>query len=198
MIIVITTMIVAFLCGSIPTGYLITKKLCGVDIREHGSGNIGSTNVRRIVGGKLSVITQAGDIIKGLVPMILGVIIAVTMELPIEKNIYLSIMAFVTVMGHDFSPFLGFKGGKGVNTTLGAYFLLIPIPVLAGVVVYFALRFVTKIVSIRSLSLGLTIPFLAIIMGVDGPVAISAIAAAALMIFMHRENIKRLVKKEEK
>lgn len=198
MIIVIITMIIAFLCGSIPTGYLITKRLCGVDIRQHGSGNIGSTNVRRVGGNKLSAITQACDIIKGLIPMMIGVVTAIMFKLPINKEVYLAVMALVTVLGHDYSPFLGFKGGKGVNTTLGAYFLLIPIPVLASVLVYFGLRYVTKVVSIRSLALGLTIPVLAILMGASKVVVISATISTVIMVYMHRENIIRLIKGEEK
>ena len=73
--IVFITIILSFLCGSIPTGYILTKKYCGIDIRNEGSGNIGSTNVKRIVGRKMSILTQIGDIVKGLIPTTVALIL---------------------------------------------------------------------------------------------------------------------------
>ena len=126
MMIIITTIIIAFLSGSIPTGYLLTKKLCGIDIRTKGSGNIGSTNVKRIAGKKVSIITQIIDILKGMLPVALGMYLAKTIKLPLSTDIYLSIIAIAAILGHNYTPFLKFKGGKGVNTTLGAFVLIIP------------------------------------------------------------------------
>src|SRR5471030_1578922 len=123
MIIIIITIIVSFLCGSIPTGYLLTKKLCKIDIRTKGSGNIGSTNVKRIAGTKISIITQIIDILKGIIPVILGTYLGTIIKLPISANTFVSIIAIAVVLGHDYTPFLKFNGGKGVNTTLGAFVL---------------------------------------------------------------------------
>lgn len=83
--IIIITIVVSFLCGSIPTGYLLTKKFCEIDIRTKGSGNIGSTNVKRIAGTKISLITQVIDILKGIIPVILGMYLAKNIELPTTK-----------------------------------------------------------------------------------------------------------------
>ncbi|PJI08199.1 MULTISPECIES: glycerol-3-phosphate 1-O-acyltransferase PlsY [Clostridium] len=188
--IILLTIIVSFLFGSIPTGYLITKKLCGIDIRTKGSGNIGSTNVKRIVGTKLAILTQAGDVIKGIIPMILGIYLSKTIKLPVTTEVYLSIIPIACVLGHDYTPFLGFNGGKGVNTTLGAYFLIAPLPVLLGVLIHFILLLFTKIVAIRSIVLGISIPLTCAIMKLPLPIIISASLASILLIYRHKDNIK--------
>lgn len=197
MIIMIITIIISFLCGSIPTGYLITKKFRGVDIRTKGSGNIGSTNVKRIVGTKLSILTQILDITKGIIPIILAMYLAKTTKLSIPTNEYLSIIAIVVVLGHDFTPFLKFKGGKGVNTTVGAFIFVAPLPTLIGVAVHFILRLFTKIVSIRSIAIGVTIPVMCIIMNMSTSIAVSALFACILMIFRHKDNLMRIVHNKE-
>lgn len=196
--IIIITIIIAFLCGSIPTGYLITKKLCGIDIRTKGSGNIGSTNVKRIVGAKLSIITQIIDVLKGVVPVILGIYLSKTIELPVSPNTYISIIAIAVVLGHDYTPFLEFKGGKGVNTTVGAFILIAPVPTLVGIAVHFILRLFTSIVSIRSIAIGVTIPIACIVMKLPVSIVFSTIIACILMIFRHKDNLVRILHNEEK
>ena len=193
--IIILTILISFLCGSIPTGYLIIKKLYGIDIRTKGSGNIGSTNVKRIAGIKIAIITQIIDILKGIVPVALALWVSKILNLPIPTNIYLSIVALVVILGHDYTPFLGFNGGKGVNTTIGAFFLLVPIAILSGVAVYFILRLFIKVVSIRSIGLGITIPILCIIMKLPSEIIISATMACILMIFRHKNNLIGLIAK---
>ena len=193
--IIILTILISFLCGSIPTGYLIIKKLYGIDIRTKGSGNIGSTNVKRIAGIKIAIITQIIDILKGIVPVALALGVSKILNLPIPTNIYLSIVALVVILGHDYTPFLGFNGGKGVNTTIGAFFLLVPIAILSGVAVYFILRLFIKVVSIRSIGLGITIPILCIIMKLPSEIIISATMACILMIFRHKNNLIGLIAK---
>jgi acyl-phosphate glycerol 3-phosphate acyltransferase len=184
--------------GSIPTGYLLVKNFCGIDIRTQGSGNIGSTNVKRIVGTKISIATQVGDIVKGVVAVALGILASKLYELPISTDVYISIIAVVVILGHDYTPFLGFNGGKGVNTTMGAFILLAPIATLSGVVVYFILRATTKIVSIRSISLGATIPIMCIVLREPRPIILATICASLIMIYRHKANIVRMIKKEEK
>jgi len=192
---ILISIIISFLCGSIPTGYLIIKKLYGIDIRTKGSGNIGSTNVKRIAGIKIAIITQIIDILKGIVPVALALWVSKIFNLPIPTNIYLSIVAIVVILGHDYTPFLGFNGGKGVNTTIGAFFLLAPISILSGVAVYFILRLFIKVVSIRSIGLGITIPILCIIMKLPSEIIISATMACILMIFRHKNNLIGLIAK---
>lgn len=196
--IIIITIVISFLCGSIPTGYLITKKLSGIDIRTKGSGNIGSTNVKRILGTKISIITQLIDVLKGVIPVVLGMYLTDIISLPVSINAYLSIIAIAAILGHDYTPFLRFKGGKGVNTTLGAFLLFAPIPILTAIAVYFTLRFFTNIVSIRSIILGITIPIMCIVMKLSTPIIISTAIACILIIFRHKDNLIRLINKEEK
>ncbi|MFW2487992.1 glycerol-3-phosphate 1-O-acyltransferase PlsY [Clostridium chromiireducens] len=196
--IIIITILVSFLCGSIPTGYLLTKRFCEIDIRTKGSGNIGSTNVKRIAGTKISIITQIIDILKGVIPVALGIYLAKTIELSVSENTYVSIIAIAVILGHNYTPFLKFKGGKGVNTTLGAFILIAPIPTLTGVAVYFILRFITRIVSIRSISIGVTIPIMCIIMKLSIAIIFSATIACVLMVVRHKDNLIRIVNKEEK
>lgn len=196
--IIILTIVIAFLCGSIPTGYLIIKKLYGIDIRTKGSGNIGSTNVKRIAGARISMVTQVIDILKGVIPIILGMCLTKYIELPVPFNIYLSIIAISVILGHDYTPFLKFNGGKGANTTIGAFILIAPIPTIIGFLVYLILRLFTRIVSIRSLAGGLTIPIMCAILNFPISIVTAAIIAWILMVIRHKENLIRIMHKEEK
>ena len=196
--IVLITIVISFLFGSIPTGYLITKKICGIDIRTKGSGNIGSTNVKRIVGTKISIITQTIDVLKGVIPVALGIYLSRIIILPFSTNTYLSIIAIATILGHDYTPFLKFNGGKGVNTTLGVFIFIAPIPTLTGLAVYFILRLFINIVSIRSIAIGITIPIMCFITKLPISIIISTIIACVLMVFRHKDNLVRIIRKEEK
>ncbi|KDR94333.1 glycerol-3-phosphate acyltransferase PlsY [Peptoclostridium litorale DSM 5388] len=196
--VVAPSLIMSFLCGSIPSGYLIVKKFKEIDIRVTGSGNIGSTNVRRAAGKKLSAITQAMDVAKGLLPVLISMIIFKSFDVDMEKSYFIALNAFFAILGHDYTPFLNFNGGKGVNTTLGAFLAIEPISVFSGLVVYFALRPVTSIVSIRSMALGAVIAVVTFLKGAPQGSVIFTALAAVLIIWRHKENIKRLVKGHEK
>ena len=145
----------------------------------------------------MSILTQIGDIVKGLIPTTVALILCNYITLPIDKNLYLSIIALASILGHDYTPFLSFNGGKGVNTTLGAFFPIAPVAVLSGVLVYFILHKLTKIVSIRSISLSLCIPIVSIIMRLEIETIIASTIASFLIIIRHKDNIKRLIAKEE-
>ena len=196
--IVVPSLIISFLCGSIPSGYLIVKKFKEIDIRATGSGNIGSTNVRRAAGKKLSAMTQAMDVAKGLLPVLISMIIFKSFDVDMERNYFIALNAFFAILGHDYTPFLNFNGGKGVNTTLGAFLFIEPISVFSGLAVYFALRPVTSIVSIRSMTLGAVIAMVTFLKGAPQGSVIFTALAAVLIIWRHKENIKRLVKGHEK
>lgn len=196
--IIALSFIISFLCGSIPTGYLLAEKFYGIDIRTEGSGNIGSTNIRRILGTKMSIATQVIDIAKGLIPTTIALVLTYHITIPIDKNLYLSLVALAAILGHDYTPFLSFNGGKGVNTTIGAFFPIAPISVLSGVLVYFILHHTTKIVSIRSIALSLCIPIVSIILKMPNIIILTSTIASLLIIIRHKSNIKRLILKEEK
>jgi acyl phosphate:glycerol-3-phosphate acyltransferase len=190
--IVICLILFSYFCGAIPTGYLLVKALKHQDIRTIGSGNIGSTNVGRAAGPGASLITQIIDIIKGLIPVALALILSRHFDFGAAKMTAVAVIALASILGHDFSIFLKFRGGKGVNTTIGAFLPLAPIPVLAGIGVYYALRPATSIVSIRSLALGFSIAVLAAIMKLPSAIVVSSLLAAILIVIRHADNIRRL------
>ncbi len=183
----------AFFCGAIPTGYLLVKHWKHCDVREIGSGNIGSTNVRRAAGRGISTLTQLGDILKGVVPVAIAMVAIPRLDLGVNPHIVISLTALAAISGHDFTPFLRFRGGKGVNTTLGAFLPIAPIPVVGAVCVFYLLRLVTPLVSIRSLALGVTIPVLAGLFRLPIVIVLASSAAAGLIVLRHTDNIKRLV-----
>ena len=185
-------LILSFLCGSIPFGYLLVKKYKHQDIREVGSGNIGSTNVRRAAGKKISILTQLLDMAKGMVPVFITCLIFDYIDTIYTKQTLCLASAFGAILGHDFSPFLKFKGGKGVNTTLGAFFLLAPIPVILTGFSFKLLKLLTPIVSVRSLIICLLLPIFSFLLKFDLTVIYAQLAAAAIIFLRHIDNIKRL------
>ncbi len=200
-LILILTILGSFLCGSIPFGYICVKIACGIDIRKEGSGNIGSTNVKRVAGKKISILVLVLDMAKGILPVLIAVCIsefATSINLPVSGDLYCSLTAVAAILGHDFTPFLKFNGGKGVNTTLGAFVLIAPIPVFSAGAVYLLLKIFTPVVSIKSLVLGLAIPAVCILTNRPLPVTLAAVFASALLIYRHKSNISRLIKGQEK
>lgn len=194
----ILSIIASFFIGSIPTGFILAKKFKGVDIRTEGSGNIGSTNVRRVLGHKLAVATQVIDVLKGLVPVAIAIGIHKSGLVDMDYSLYVSLVALASIQGHNFTPFLSFKGGKGVNTTLGSFFLLSPLSVVVGVATYFILKYFTKIVSIRSMALGISMPITCLLTGADMTITIAALLSALLLIVRHKANIIRIMNGTEK
>lgn len=193
--------LISYLIGSIPVGYLLVRYATGKNIQELGSGNIGSTNVKRIAGKKLGLITQILDMSKGFFPV--GAYLCWNYDPALDyfKNIQsglgVYLVALAAILGHDFSLFLKFKGGKGVNTTLGASVLLAPIPVLISVVVYFIVKWLFKYVSLGSIILSVslvTTQFL--VAGVTYTLYYLAICML-LIILSHHKNIDRLLHNQE-
>jgi glycerol-3-phosphate acyltransferase PlsY len=195
--IALCVMIFSFFCGAIPTGYLLVKTIKHQDIRDIGSGNIGSTNVKRAAGTGASLVTQIIDIAKGVIPVAIALFLDRHFDFGEAKTTVLAATALASILGHDFSPFLKFRGGKGVNTTIGAFLLLAPISVIIGIAVYYALRVVTPIVSIRSLALALAIPIMAGILRLPPAIIIASSIAALLIIIRHVDNIRRLLQHNE-
>jgi glycerol-3-phosphate acyltransferase PlsY len=190
----------AYLLSGVPFGYLLAKKFAGVDIKSSGSGNIGATNVLRVVkehdaqlAKRLGGITLLLDALKGVV------VLLVAMALDAPQSVLWTI-ALLAVMGHCFSPFLGFEGGKGVATGFGVLFVMMPLPALIAIGVWFAMAKGLKISSLSSL-IGLMAFILASYLlypEVEGIGTHAPIWIIAFMItYKHIPNIVRLVKKEE-
>ena len=192
--------ITAYLLAAVPFGFILAKVFAGVDVRNEGSGNIGATNVLRVLkekaphlAKKLTIITFTLDALKG------AVVILVAMALGAEPSVLWTI-AVLSVMGHCFSPFLGFEGGKGVATGFGVLLVLLPIPSIIAIVVWLFAGKVLKISSLSSL-IGLTALLIAAYVlypEIEGIYAHAPICIIAFIIFYkHIPNIVRLVKKEE-
>lgn len=188
----ILLILVAYLVGSVPFGYIFTKKFTGENIRLLGSGNIGSTNVRRVAGLKVAIITQLCDMMKGLLP-VAAILLLQYYDVYVFDKYILYIVGLAAILGHNFSIFLKFKGGKGVNTTLGASVLLGPISVLISVLVYFIVKLSSKYVSLGSIFLSITLPVSEFILHKTTHLFYYFVICSLFIVFMHRANIIRLI-----
>lgn len=181
----------SYLVGSIPFGYLIAR-LKGMDIRQHGSHNIGATNVTRVLGKKFGYACFLCDFLKGLLPVMLLAGMA-------DSDWSGVAAAMGTVLGHVFPVWLGFKGGKGVATCLGALLALAWLPVLVGIAVWLLVFYSMRIVAVASLAAVIAIPVMALLLrlfnwcgSASWPVIGIMALAAVLVIVRHSENISRL------
>jgi glycerol-3-phosphate acyltransferase PlsY len=210
--------LIAFLLGSIPFG-LIIARMKGIDIRQHGSGNIGATNVLRIVGKKYGITCLFLDLLKGLIPTILAIsLIRFTgmknpMALDVLENhagifpmltaqVFQVITGLCAILGHNYSPWVGFKGGKGIATSAGVLIAMMPAAIVILLVVWLLVFLISKYVSLASVIAALTLPVLTLWGSwfhgkiQDGtwnkPLFIFSIIIAALATWKHRSNFKRI------
>ena len=182
--------VIAYMLGNISPSYIMGKKYKNLDIRKHGSGNAGTTNALRVLGKKSAAIVFLVDLGKGLIAVQIGHLIA-------GYTGALTAAVFV-VIGHVFPVFLRFKGGKGIATTIGALISLFPMVTLIATLFGVGVILRTRIVSLGSL-LGIAVlPLVLIGAGQDRQGVITATILAVLVIFTHRENIKRLMNKNER
>lgn len=194
-------LLAAYLIGSIPVGYLLVRYVSGQNILELGSGNIGSTNVKRIAGRRVAAITQLLDMAKGLLPVGLYLYATYDWRLTYDQNtvshLSLYCIALAAILGHDFSIFLKFKGGKGVNTTLGASVLLAPVAVFTSVAFYFLVKWRFKYVSLGSITLAITMVVCQFIVHGVTPTFYYLSICMVLILVLHHKNIRRLWRNEE-
>ncbi len=187
--------IIAYCLGSISFSVLISKKMAGFDVREKGSKNAGSTNVLRTVGKKAAIITLICDILKGVVAVLIAVLLGNLVE-GTDKALLAQIAGLCAVIGHTFPVFFKFKGGKGVATALGVLFVVNWQIALICLVFALLLMVITKMVSVGSLAAALLFPVLTIFIHdyyiTEGSYLVFGILMAALVIYNHRSNIKRL------
>ena len=180
----------AFLCGSIPFGLVLVKLAGKGDIREHGSGNIGATNVSRVGGKALGIVTLLLDIAKGFLPVFLG------KQLGWSESV-LSLLALSAVLGHVFTPWLKFQGGKGVATALGVALAFRAAMVLPALGLFIALVLVFRYVSLGSVMAALALPLILAWRGATPVVLILWAGISLIVIAKHHENIRRLLKGTE-
>ena len=188
--------VAAYLLGSIPFGKLVSKGVARVDITKRGSRNIGATNVARELGIKWGILTLVLDVLKGFVPVFLFTLLA-PHETP-HREICLASICLSALMGHQFSVFLRFRGGKGVATALGVYLAVSPFSCFAVLVIFLLVVFKWDVVSLGSVIAASALPILLLLLGEPKAVVVGSLLAAALIWLKHKENMQRLVKGEER
>lgn len=179
----------SYILGSLPFGYIVGR-IKGYNLREEGSGNIGATNVMRVVGKKEGILVFILDLLKGFIPVIYFSLVSPVIGI---------VAVLGAVLGHITTPFLGFRGGKGIATGFGGVLALMPVPALCSFGIWGVLILITRRVSIGSLGGALSLPFLYFFLtdSVSIPVLILAILLPVGIFITHRSNIKRLIRGEE-
>ena len=203
MISLLSILILSYLVGSTPTSIIVGKILKGIDIRDYGSGNAGGTNAFRVLGWKAGVFVSLVDIAKGTFATV--VISKIQIDaLPFDNTALIMILAGVcAILGHTYTIFARFKGGKGVGIAAGMLIGLFPIAFLICLIVFAIILFSTGIVSISSMAAAVTLPIALLVIdnlfskNVDTTLTIFSIIIPFFIIFTHRSNIKRLIKGEE-
>jgi glycerol-3-phosphate acyltransferase PlsY len=179
-----------YLAGSIPTGYWLVRLVRGIDIRRVGSHSIGATNVWRVLGWKVGLPTILLDVAKGFVPALVASLLV--------DDLAGALAGGAAMLGHARPLFLGFeRGGKAVATTGGVLLGLAPLVALLAAGVWVLTFLVARFVSVASMSAALSVPVFAFALGESWPVKILALAGAAAVVFLHRENIRRLFAHKE-
>ena len=180
-------LLIAYIFGAVPFGYLLVKFTRGGDIRAEGSGNIGATNVLRTSGHKLGVATLMLDILKGVAA------VWIADRLTASDPAWTSLAALAVMAGHAFPVFLGFKGGKAVASFIGAFGFLTPLPLLAILLLFTSVVAVTKYISAGSIIAAAAFPVgVWIILHPPWQVMASALVAGAFIVYRHRSNLQRL------
>ncbi|MCK4421309.1 glycerol-3-phosphate 1-O-acyltransferase PlsY [candidate division WOR-3 bacterium] len=179
----------SYILGSLPFGYIVGR-IKGHNLKEKGSGNIGATNVMRVVGKKEGILVFILDLLKGFIPVIYFSLVSPVVGI---------VAVLGAVFGHVTTPFLGFRGGKGVATGFGGVLALMPVPSLCSFGIWGVLVLITRRVSIGSLGGALALPLLYFFLtdSVSIPVLILAILLTIGVFITHRPNIKRLIRGEE-
>jgi acyl phosphate:glycerol-3-phosphate acyltransferase len=186
-------LIASYLLGAVPTSYLAARLFRGIDLREHGSRNLGATNLYRVLGWRYAVPVGLLDAAKGLVPVL---VFAPRVS---SSELFALICGLVAVVGHVFSVFVGFKGGKGVATAAGVMLGLTPAALGVAVLVWAALVYLTGYVSVGSIAAAAIFPLAVYLLEPPDQPAILwlDIAVAAAIVWLHRGNIQRLSKGTE-
>lgn len=196
--------IIAYLLGSVPTSVWVGKLFYQIDIREHGSGNAGANNTIRVLGFKAGLPVLLVDVLKGWLAVSLPVLIngqfevGASMDGSSMLNLQL-LFGVMALLGHIFPVFAGFRGGKGVATLLGVCLAVLLYPTLLALVVFIIVLFSFKIVSLSSMSAGVSLPVFTVITGdfQQTQLIIFTIILAVIILITHRNNIRRIIKGEE-
>ena len=190
--------IIAYLIGSISFSVIISKKMAGFDVREKGSGNAGATNMLRSVGKKAAALTLLGDALKGVVAILFAIIVGAIAK-DLDKALLVQLAGIFVVVGHTFPIFFGFKGGKGVATSLGVLLMTNWKIGLICLVFALVLMALTRMVSMGSVGAAILFPILVLFIHTNYTVSegssylIYSIILAVIVAFNHRANIQRIL-----
>jgi glycerol-3-phosphate acyltransferase PlsY len=183
--------VLAFAIGAVPSSY-IAGRARGIDLRHHGSGNLGATNAYRVLGARVGIPVVLFDAFKGWLP---------AAAFPLWDGSpaagWALLYGAAAVLGHTFSPFVGFRGGKGVATGAGVFLALAPLALLAGLLTFAVVVFFTRIVSLGSLAAALVLPAAVLATAGLGAVFWLAVGLSGFVFFTHRANIGRLLRGQE-
>jgi acyl phosphate:glycerol-3-phosphate acyltransferase len=189
--ITLLTIIAAYLIGAIPTGVVLTRMTGAADVRTAGSGNIGATNVYRVAGKKLGILTLVGDTLKGALP-----VLAAQNWLQLDPT-GVALVAVAAFLGHCYPVYLGFKGGKGVATALGVFLVLSPPSVLITVGLFALLLWKWRYVSLASICAAAVFPLLVLLFERESHLFAASLVIGGVVIYRHRANIDRLIRGKE-
>ena len=189
---------VGYLIGGIPWALIIGKRFYGIDPRKHGSGNLGATNVFRTLGWKAALAVAVLDIAKGAAAVLLAMSVCPPEVRGDARDWVLVSVAIVTILGHTYSPYIRFNGGKGVATAAGVVAVMMPLTWPILFVTFVVVIAIWRMVSLGSIVIAIEFPLLAWLLYGDRPVlVIFAVCAAALVVFNHRSNLARIARGEE-
>ncbi|STO31577.1 G3P acyltransferase [Fusobacterium necrogenes] len=187
--------VIGYIFGALPNGVWIGKYCKGIDIREHGSKNSGATNAYRVLGVKYGIIVLIADAIKGFLPPFIASKFGITGN-------FLLIIGMIAIIGHTFSFFLNFNGGKGVATSLGVFLFLIPQVTFTLIIIFIAVVTITKYISLGSIISAIMLPLLTYFYPTQNnlnklPLVLMTIIIGLFVVYKHKSNIKRLLKGTE-
>jgi len=192
----LATALLAYLLGSIPTGFLVAKAR-GIDIRAVGSGNIGATNVLRILGKPAGIAVLLADALKGWAAVVGGTrLIFLALGLTpddLTREVHMIIAALAAILGHNYTCWLQFKGGKGIATSAGVLTALVPWALLTILAVWIVLFAATRVVSVGSIAASATLPFATFAFYRNWTLTLVTGAMGVLAIYKHRANMQRLL-----
>ena len=188
--------LIAYLIGSVNFAIIFSKKFAGFDVREKGSKNAGTTNVLRTVGKKAAILTLICDILKGVVAVLIA-ILATKIWNHADVEILKYLAGFMAIVGHTFPVFYGFKGGKGVATSLGSMIAINPVLALSCFGIFLVIVAITKYVSLGAI-VGISMSPIMMIFTKNSKGLIATLFLTVSVIYTHRENIKRLLSGTER
>jgi glycerol-3-phosphate acyltransferase PlsY len=179
--------VIGYFLGNISSSYIVGKLGSNIDVREHGSGNLGTTNAYRVLGLKAGALVFIGDVIKGIIATVIGLLI-------VRDNSIGGLIGGITaVAGHNWPFLLGFRGGKGIATSFGTIIILFPKAALILLVVEVLIIALTGYVSLGSVSVAILLPILAIVFKYNPWLIVGSFILAIMAVFRHKDNITRLL-----